>query len=137
MADYEFKRNIAILQSNKIILVTNNMISVNGTFQSNRRKLKLRVDQKQLPAKKENQSNEDQDQEQLLKEREYVVDACLVRIMKGRRICGINDLITDSCKLITNFKPDIQLIKRRIDSLIEREYMKRDPQDKTQFTYVP
>lgn len=72
-----------------------------------------------------------------MKEREYVIDACVVRIMKGRRFCGVNDIITDACKLITNFKPDIQMIKKRIDSLIEREYIKRDEKDKSKFIYVP
>jgi len=46
--------------------------------------------------------------------------------MKGRRILTHNELVVDTIKLITLFKPDIQLIKRRIESLIEREYLKRD-----------
>lgn len=37
-----------------------------------------------------------------------------------------NDLLAESVKLIRTFKADIPLIKKRMESLIERDYMKRD-----------
>jgi cullin 3 len=66
----------------------------------------------------------------LKKEREMIVDACVVRCMKARKIMKHNDIINDVLKLITNFKPEISMIKRRIESLIERDYLRRDEKDR-------
>ena len=41
-----------------------------------------------------------------------------------------NDLFPEVIKLINNFKPEIPLIKRRIESLLERDYLKRDESDR-------
>ena len=54
------------------------------------------------------------------------MDATIVRIMKGRRILSHNELLADTVKLITLFRADIPLIKRRLESLIERDYLRRD-----------
>lgn len=45
--------------------------------------------------------------------------------------------MTQVMKSITIFMPQPQMIKMRIESLIEREYMKRDENDKTLFIYLP
>lgn len=71
------------------------------------------------------------------KERECVIDACLVRIMKGRKKLHHNDLIPDCIKLVNNFKPEVPMIKKRIESLIERDYLKRDDKDRNVFIYIP
>ncbi len=49
---------------------------------------------------------------------------------------GHNDLISDCLKLIQNFKPDIPLVKRRIESLIERDYLKRDEKDRYYLFFI-
>jgi len=46
--------------------------------------------------------------------------------MKGRRTLTYNELLADTVKIITMFRADIPLIKKRVDSLIERAYLKRD-----------
>jgi len=66
----------------------------------------------------------------VLKEREFIIDATVIRIMKSRRILDYNSIQTETKKLITMFVPDPAMIKRRIESLCEREYMKRDEKEK-------
>jgi cullin 3 len=66
----------------------------------------------------------------VLKEREFLIDAAIIRIMKSRRVLDYNGIQTETKKLITMFVPDPLMIKRRIESLCEREYMKRDETDK-------
>jgi hypothetical protein len=39
-------------------------------------------------------------------------------------------------KMITIFKPDVNFIKKRIESLIEREYLRRDELDWNTYSYV-
>ena len=43
----------------------------------------------------------------LAKERECIIDASVVRIMKGRRIIKYNDLLNDIVKYINSFKPNL------------------------------
>jgi Cullin, a subunit of E3 ubiquitin ligase len=50
--------------------------------------------------------------------------------MKSRRVLDYNSIQTETKKLITMFVPDPIIIKRRIESLCERDYMKRDENDK-------
>ena len=61
-----------------------------------------------------------------LAERENGIDACLIKLMKKNKLIKHNDLIEDFFKVQTAFKPDSALIKKRIESLMEREYIKRD-----------
>lgn len=57
--------------------------------------------------------------------------------MKSRRILEYNELTADVFKLTTLFKPEPRLIKKQIDSLIERDYMKRDEKKRALLIYVP
>jgi len=74
---------------------------------------------------------------EVAKNRAMVIDAVLVRIMKARKVCLYNDLLTDTIKQITLFKAQPPVIKKRIESLIERDYLERDATNKSKFIYKP
>lgn len=38
--------------------------------------------------------------------------------------------------MVNTFKPDVNFIKKRIESLIEREYLKRDENDWNTYSYI-
>ncbi|KAI1134944.1 putative cullulin 3 [Hypoxylon sp. FL0543] len=58
--------------------------------------------------------------------RMYVTDAAIVRIMKQRKELGHSQLITETIQVLASrFKPDVSLIKRRIEALIGRDYLER------------
>lgn len=67
--------------------------------------------------------------EKIVQDRSHAVDAALVRIMKSRKRMQVNDLRIEVVTLMQNFKPDIVLINKRLENLIEREYMERDKND--------
>jgi hypothetical protein len=57
--------------------------------------------------------------------------------MKARKTEKKLELETNVMKQIIMFVPDPAMIKQRIESLIEREYLKRDDTDRTKFIYLP
>jgi cullin 3 len=70
-------------------------------------------------------------------ERRHLVEAATVRIMKARKQLQHNDLIAEVTKqLSSRFIPSPQFIKKRIEGLIEREYIERAEDDHRMYTYV-
>ncbi|KAK8639566.1 hypothetical protein V6N13_137941 [Hibiscus sabdariffa] len=71
------------------------------------------------------------------KDRVYAIDAAVVRIMKSRKVIPHQQLISETVEQLSRtFKPDIKAIKKRIEDLITRDYMERDPDQPTMFRYL-
>ena len=73
--------------------------------------------------------------ERVVQDRQYQVDAAIVRIMKARKTLSHALLMSE---LFTQVKfpvtpPDV---KKRIESLIDREYVERDPRDPGTYRYL-
>ena len=70
-------------------------------------------------------------------DRRHLVEAAVVRIMKARKSLNHNDLIAEVTKQLSmRFVPSPQFIKKRIESLIEREYLERASNDRRVYMYV-
>jgi len=70
-------------------------------------------------------------------DRRHLVEASIVRIMKARKTLSHNDLIAEVTRQLSNrFHPSPQFIKKRIESLIEREYLERSEQEHRVYMYV-
>ena len=71
----------------------------------------------------------------MFRDRQYQVDAVVVRIMKIRkRISHVNLMGELLSQLKFPAKP--KDLKNRIESLIERDYLARDEDDQTFFNYL-
>eukprot|EP00198_Chlamydomonas_reinhardtii_P003599 XP_001692935.1 cullin [Chlamydomonas reinhardtii] len=71
------------------------------------------------------------------KDRRYAIDAAIVRIMKSRKVLQHQTLVMEVIQQLQRmFKPDLKLIKKRIEDLIQREYLERDKDNPTLFKYL-
>jgi cullin 3 len=90
-----------------------------------------------ITAQRESEAERNETQEKVEEDRKPQVEAAIVRIMKSRRVLSHNDVVAEVTRqLSTRFNPAPALIKKRIESLIEREYIERDSKDRTVYRYV-
>ncbi|XP_054303032.1 cullin-4A isoform X2 [Pongo pygmaeus] len=73
--------------------------------------------------------------ERVFQDRQYQIDAAIVRIMKMRKTLGHNLLVSE---LYNQLKFPVKPgdLKKRIESLIDRDYMERDKENPNQYHYV-
>jgi len=71
----------------------------------------------------------------IMQDRQYQIDAAIVRIMKTRKSLLHQQLVSELFKQLTFPVKPIDL-KKRIESLIDREYLERDPENSQLFRYL-
>lgn len=69
-------------------------------------------------------------------DRSFAIEAAIVRIMKARKQMAHQDLLAEVVGLLVFFKPDIKVVKRRIEGLIERDYLERDEENPGVYKYI-
>lgn len=110
------------------------VFTVNDQFTSRLHRVKIQtVAAKQGesdPERKETRQKVDDD-------RKHEIEAAIVRIMKSRKRMQHNVLVAEvTQQLRARFLPSPVVIKKRIEGLIEREYLARTPEDRKVYTYV-
>merc|ERR1719495_1982913 len=70
-------------------------------------------------------------------DRRHEIEAALVRIMKSRKEMIHNNLIVEVVEQLSGrFRPNPNTIKRRIECLIERDYLARDANQRNKYIYL-
>jgi cullin 3 len=109
--------------------------SFNEDFTSQYLKVKVSV----IAANRvENVDERKETQKRIEDERAGHIDSAIVRIMKQRKQLPHVNLVNEALTLlIPRFKPDTNGIKKRIESLIDREYLERGPDPQVpSYTYL-
>lgn len=73
--------------------------------------------------------------ERVFQDRQYQIDAAIVRIMKMRKTLTHNLLMSEVYSQL-KFPVKPADLKKRIESLIDRDYMERDKENSNQYNYV-
>ncbi|XP_019379658.1 PREDICTED: cullin-4A isoform X1 [Gavialis gangeticus] len=102
----------------------------NGDFKH--RLFRIKINQIQM---KETVEEQVSTTERVFQDRQYQIDAAIVRIMKIRKTLGHNLLVSE---LYNQLKFPVKPgdLKKRIESLIDRDYMERDKDNPNQYHYV-
>lgn len=114
------------------------MLKVNVAFKNSL--IKLNFEPKTILKRRDPNAKSDiqnQVEEEIKSERQMVLDAMIVRIMKARRTERHTELLTQVMKEVSLFKPQPQMIKQSIERLIEKEYLERDDNDRQKYIYIP
>ena len=70
-------------------------------------------------------------------DRKFSLDAAIVRIMKARKEMAYEHLKAATIDAVKgHFVPQVDSIKRRIDSLVESEYLERSEDDRSRYKYI-
>lgn len=134
--------SLAMGKQNQRILIKNprtkeiepdHTFTINDSFTSKLYKVKIQAIAcrgESEPERKETRSKVDED-------RKHEIEAAIVRIMKARKQMSHSNLITEVTEqLKSRFMPHPVIIKKRIEALIEREYLQRTEADRKTYTYV-
>ncbi|RZF38435.1 hypothetical protein LSTR_LSTR011925 [Laodelphax striatellus] len=93
---------------------------------------RIKINQIQM---KETTEEQKATEECVFQDRQYKIDAAIVRIMKMRKSLGHNILITELYGQL-KFPVKPADLKKRIESLIDRDYMERDKDNPNQYNYM-
>jgi hypothetical protein len=104
--------------------------AINLSFTSNQRRIRI-----QNIMMKETKEEHEKTVEGVSRDRLYLIDAVLVRIMKARKTILHQSLLSQVLEQV-KFPAQASDVKLRIESLIEREYMERDAKDRSRYNYL-
>ncbi|GET89085.1 cullin-like protein-like protein [Leishmania tarentolae] len=126
------RSRILIRKSGKAILQMDDELMVNDDFVCRARRMRIPVSLARVSV-----CESEHISKQVEEDRKPAIDGALVRIMKGRRSLDHAELILEcQQQLSSRFSPDVKLIKQRVEELIRREYISRDPRSKGLYHYV-
>jgi len=140
IAEEELKRVLQSLACAKIRVLSKtpkgrdvnetDTFSFNSKFENKHKRIK--INQIQLKTTVVEQAKT---QEKVFQDRVFAVDAAIVRVMKSRKTIKHNNLISELFEQL-KFPAKPTDLKKRIDSLLDREYMEREESDPNTYNYV-
>ncbi|KAI9090838.1 cullin [Phlyctochytrium arcticum] len=140
LEDKDLSRTLQSLACGKVRILTKTPkskdISPTDLFEFNRgfRHDLYRIKINQIQMKETSEEQKDTE-EKVFQDRQYQVDAAIVRIMKTRKSLSHSGLIGE---LFEQLKFPVQAsdLKKRIESLMDRDYLERDAEDANMYNYL-
>ncbi|KAK9797070.1 hypothetical protein WJX73_002435 [Symbiochloris irregularis] len=138
--DKELRRTLQGLACGKMRVLTKNPkgrevedgdeFSFNEGFSAQLFRIKINSIQLKETVEENKKTNE-----QVMQDRQYQIDAAIVRVMKTRKTLS-HKLLVGELLIQLKFPMVPQDLKKRIESLIDREYLARDPDEPSIYNYL-
>ncbi|KAG0492192.1 hypothetical protein HPP92_005297 [Vanilla planifolia] len=126
-------KNVLIKDPMSKDIAEDDSFNVNDKFSSKFFKVKIGT----VVAQKESEPEKQETRQRVDEDRKPQIEAAIVRIMKSRRVLDHNNIVAEVTKqLQSRFLPNPVVIKKRIESLIEREFLERDKADRKLYRYL-
>jgi len=121
-------------EKGKLIWKDDTEFNCNEKFTNKTTKIKLA-----LTVKKNQTSDEREVTEKIIREeRNMVIQANIIRIMKSRKTLEHKDLINELRQQLSQyFQPPLRLVTEAIGQLIDKDFLKRDEDVSSRYIYVP
>ncbi|CAE6510094.1 unnamed protein product [Rhizoctonia solani] len=111
---------------------TTDTFAFNYDFTAPLQRIKIQT----IASKAESNEERRETEEKVEEERKLQTEACIVRVMKDRKHMAHNDLVNEVTRqLASRFTPVPAAIKKRIEALIEKEYLER-ASDRKSYNYL-
>eukprot|EP00759_Apiculatamorpha_spiralis_P051314 PhF_6_TR517/c0_g1_i3/m.304/K03347/CUL1, CDC53; cullin 1 len=126
----KFKQSLDVLKRSGIVVVVDVVVSLNPEYKPppKLRRVSLRPVRRGVLAAPTVQEVNDR--------RTFVLRAAIVRILKSVRVCSHQELVVQILTQVqAKFKPELPLIKRAIERLIEEDYMERLEENSAMYKY--
>lgn len=138
LVDKELIRTLQSLVDVRLITMPENSdpmkcaYSLNQDFSSKRTKLKITT-----AVQRESQQDTEQTLSSVDEDRKMYLQAAIVRIMKSRKALKHNSLMQEVISQSSaRFTPSVAMIKKCIESLIDKQYLERREGTKDEYTYT-
>lgn len=130
----------SLIESKLLISVTDSKVindasifRLNKDYSNKRTKFKITA----VIQKETSQQEVEQTHVSIDEDRKMYLQAAIVRIMKARKVLRHNTLIQEVINQAKNrFVPNISLIKKCIEALIDKQYLERTPHSTDEYSYV-
>lgn len=103
--------------------------TANRGFSSSRKRFRVAMPLPDSPRKPQQEAAVEED-------RKAAIEAAIVRIMKARKTITHQLLVAETLTQLSLFRPDPKVIKRRIESLIDREFLQRTDGSPDTYSYI-
>ena len=128
----DFENNVKPLLNSSLIIKLNDdnndvKYILNKNFRDENDVIKV-----EMPIKKENYIRK----EHIEEDRSMAIDGMIVKILKAKKKMEFNEVINYILTNLERFRVKVESIKKRINSLIERELIGRDKNDANILTYI-
>ncbi|XP_065220060.1 cullin-2 [Planococcus citri] len=120
-----------ILTSNTKELKPDTVLSLNEKYSNKRTRLRITAS-----LQKETPMETTQTIASVEEDRKLFIQATIVRVMKSRKLLKHNALIQEILSQCSSFNPSINMIKKCIETLIEKQYMERDRNSRDEYSYI-
>ncbi len=123
------------LVKNKLLFLNNNILELNTNFISNENKINLNY------KNTKNDEKEKKEEKELshfvIEDRKYQLDASIIHELKFNKKLPFEELKKNLIKNLSGyFVPEVQLIKARLENLLDRNLIKRDENNSEIYIYI-